>query len=131
MPGIFIARRGYPGVGRALLNLNIFYFNIFRWRLKYLFAVRSGRLMAAEFSNQIDWDGQALYIEAATDAGRVTCRVPRDTVHVIRLYSDAIGREIYLERHRIVQKLAPFLRAKLSFAEAGQVIDLLPCDVED
>jgi hypothetical protein len=85
--------------------------------------------MAAEFSNQIDWDGQALYIEAATDAGRVTCRVPRDTVHVIRLYSDAIGREIYLERHRIVQKLAPFLRAKLSFAEAGQVIELLPCDV--
>jgi hypothetical protein len=77
--------------------------------------------MAAEFSNQ-----------AATDAGRVTCRVPRDTVHVIRLYSDAIGREIYLERHRIVQKkLAPFLRAKLSFAEAGQVIELLPCDVED
>jgi hypothetical protein len=87
--------------------------------------------MAAEFSNQIDWDGQALYIEAATDAGRVTCRVPRDTVHVIRLYSDAIGREIYQERHRIVQKLAPFLRAKLSFAEAGQVIELLPCDVED
>jgi len=34
-------------------------------------------------------------------------QVPRDTVHVIRLYSDAIGREIYLERHRIVEKLAP------------------------
>ena len=90
-----------------------------------------GRLMAAEFSNQIDWDGKALYLEAATDVGRVTCKVPRDTVHVIRLYSDAIGREIYLERHRIVQKLAPFLRAKLLFAEAGQVIELLPCDVED
>ena len=43
----------------------------------------------------------------------VTCKVSRDTVHVIRLYSDAIGRKIYLERHRIVQKLAPFLRAKL------------------
>jgi hypothetical protein len=82
--------------------------------------------MAAEFSNQIDWDGQALYIEAATDVGRV-----RDTVHVIRLYSDAIGREIFLERHRIVQKLAPFLRAKLLFAEAGQVIELLPGDVDD
>ena len=76
--------------------------------------------MAAEFSNQIDWDGQALYIEAATDVGPVSCKVPRDTVHVIRLYSDAIGREIYLERHRIVQKLSPFLQAKLSFAEAGQ-----------
>jgi hypothetical protein len=83
--------------------------------------------MAAEFSNHIAWDGQALYIEAATDVGRVICKVPRDTVHVIRLYSDAIGREIYLERHRIVQKLAPFLREKLLFAEAG----LLPCDVED
>ncbi len=90
-----------------------------------------GWVMTAEFSNQIDWDGQALYIEAATDVGRVTCRVPRDTVHVIRLYSDAIEREIYLERHRIVQKLAPFLRTKLLLAEAGQVIELLPCDVDD
>lgn len=86
--------------------------------------------MAAEFSNQIDWDGEALYIEATTDVGPITCKVPRDTIHIIRLYSDAIGREIYLERHRIVQKLAPFLRAKLSFAEAGQVIELLPGDVE-
>jgi hypothetical protein len=84
-----------------------------------------------EFSSQIDWDGQALYFEAATEIGRVTCRVPRDTVHVIRLYSDAIGREIYLERHRIVQKLAPFLRAKLSFVEAGETIELLPSDVKD
>jgi hypothetical protein len=87
--------------------------------------------MTAKFSSQIDWDGQALYVEAATGIGRVTCKVPRDTVHVIRLYRDAIGREIYLERHRIVQKLTPFLQAKLSFAEAGQVLELLPCDVED
>ena len=87
--------------------------------------------MAAELSNQVDWDGQALYIEAATDVGPVTCKVPRDTIHIIRLYSDAIGREIYLERHRIVQKLAPFRRAKLSFTAAGHVIELLPCDVED
>jgi hypothetical protein len=87
--------------------------------------------MTAKFSDQINWDGHALYVEAATGFGRVTCKVPRDTVHVIRLYSDAIGREIYLDRHQIVQKLAPFLQAKLSFAEAGQVIELLPCDVED
>jgi hypothetical protein len=37
--------------------------------------------MAAEFSNQINWDGQARDIEAATDVGLVTCKVPRDTVH--------------------------------------------------
>jgi hypothetical protein len=45
--------------------------------------------------------------------------------------SDAIGREIYLERHRIIRKLAPFLQAKLSLAEAGQTIELLPWEVED
>ena len=61
----------------------------------------------------------------------VSCKVPRDTVHAIRLYSDAIGREIYLERHRIIQRLAPFLQAKLSHAEAGQTIELLPSEVED
>ncbi len=87
--------------------------------------------MTVKFSDQINWDGQSLYVEAATGFGLVTCKVPRDTVHVIRLYSDAIGREIYLDRHRIVEKLAPFLQAKLSFAEAGQVIELLPCDVND
>jgi hypothetical protein len=87
--------------------------------------------MATEFSSEIDWDGHALYVEAATDVGPVNCKVPRDTVHVIRLYSDAIGREIYLERHRIIQKLAPFLQAKLSLAEAGQTIELLPWEVED
>jgi hypothetical protein len=88
-------------------------------------------MMTVKFSDQINCHGQSLYVEAATASGRVTCKVPRDTVHVIRLYSDAIGREIYLDRHRIVEKLAPFLQAKLSFAEAGQVIELLPCDVND
>jgi hypothetical protein len=57
--------------------------------------------------------------------------VPRGTVHVIRLHSDAIGREIYLERHLIIQKLASFLHAKLSLAEAGQTIELLRWEVED
>lgn len=85
----------------------------------------------AEFSSKIDWDGQALYFEAATSGGSVTCKVPRATVHAIRLYSDAIGREIYLERHHIVQKLAPFVRAKLSAVENVQMIELLPCDVTD
>lgn len=87
--------------------------------------------MATEFSNQIDWDGNSLYVEAATDAGRVICKVPRDTVHALRLYSDAIGREIYLERHRILEKLAPFLRARLARAEPGQTIELLPVEVVD
>jgi hypothetical protein len=87
--------------------------------------------MATKFSSEIDWDGHALYVEAATDVGPVSCKVPRDTVHVLRLYSDAMGREIYLERRRIIQKLARFLRAKLELAEAGQMIELFPWEVED
>lgn len=85
--------------------------------------------LATQFSNQIDWDGSSLCVEAATDAGRVTCKIPRETVHVLRLYSDAIGREIHLERHRILEKLAPFLLAKLARAEPGQTIELLPAEV--
>jgi len=87
--------------------------------------------MSAEFSDDIRWDGEALYVRAATDGGPVTCKVPRDTVHVIRLYADALGREIYRDRHQIIEKLAPFLRAKLLLAETGRPIELLPSEVRE
>jgi hypothetical protein len=47
------------------------------------------------------------------------------------LYSDAIGREISLERQSIVEKLAPFLVTKLSRASDGEVVELFPWEVED
>ena len=87
--------------------------------------------VSAEFSSDIRWDGYALYVEATTNSGPVTCKVPRDTVHVIRLYSDAIGREIHQDRKQILDKLAPFLRAKLLLARAGSSIELLPSEVAD
>jgi hypothetical protein len=86
--------------------------------------------MSIEFSSEVEWDGRALFVVAATDGGRVTCRVPQATVHALRIYSDAIGREIYKERHQIISKLAPFLSAKLLLVE-GQAIELLPSDVDD
>jgi hypothetical protein len=73
-----------------------------------------------EFSSEIDWDGMRSMSEAATDIGPVRCKVPRDTVHVTRLYGDAIGREIYLERHQIIEKLAPFLPAGQAVACRGR-----------
>jgi hypothetical protein len=88
-------------------------------------------MAAAKFSNQIDWDGRSLSFEAETDRGYISCRILRDTIHVIHLYNDAIGREIYIDRHRIVEKLAPFLQAKLSVPTSVNSIELLPCDVED
>lgn len=88
-------------------------------------------MTAMTFSSQIEWNGRWLSFEAETSRGCITCRIPRDTIHVIRLYGDAIDREIYLDRHRIVEKLAPFLRTKLSVGTSAEIIELLPCDVED
>jgi hypothetical protein len=63
---------------------------------------------------------------ALTQHGPVTCTVPRETIHTLRIYSDIIGREIQLERRNIVQKLAPSLTAKLSEAAPSHLLQLLP-----
>ena len=81
--------------------------------------------------DKVTWDGQALVVLATTESGQVVCRVPRNTIHVLRLYSDAIGREIHLERQRIAEKLAPFLAAKLSRATSGESVELFPWEVRD
>jgi hypothetical protein len=87
--------------------------------------------MAVQLLDEITWDGQALLVAAATDNGQVTCRVPRETIHALRIYSDIIGREIQGERRKIVERLAPFLIAKLSQAAAGETPELLPSEVRD
>ena len=81
--------------------------------------------------DEVTWDGQALLVPGTTESGQVVCRVPRNTIHVLRLYSDAIGREIQLERQRIAEKLAPFLAAKLSRATNGESVELFPWEVRD
>ena len=50
--------------------------------------------MTAQLLDEVTWDGQALLVEAVTENGRVMCRVPRETIHQLRHYSDAISREI-------------------------------------
>jgi hypothetical protein len=87
--------------------------------------------MAVQLLDDIVWDGQALLVGALTQHGTVTCTVPRETIHTLRIYSDIIGREIQLERRNIVQKLAPFLIAKLSEAAPSHLLQLLPSEVVD
>ncbi len=87
--------------------------------------------MGVRLLDEIAWDGQALLVAATTDNGPVTCRVPRETIHVLRLYSDIIGREIEIERRKIVERLAPFLIAKLSRAPADETLELFPSEVHD
>jgi|UPI0004828572 hypothetical protein len=80
---------------------------------------------------EVVWDGRALLVPAAVPSGQAICRIPRETVHVLRLYSDALGREINLERRNIVEKLAPFLMTKLARANHGEVVELFPWEVDD
>ena len=81
--------------------------------------------------DEVTWDGQALLVPALTESGQIVCKVPRNTIHMLRLYSDAIGREIDLERQRIAEKLAPFLAAKLSQVTNIEAVELLPWEVRD
>jgi hypothetical protein len=87
--------------------------------------------MEVQLLDEITWDGQALRVAAATENGQVICRVPRETIHALRLYSDIISREIQLERRKIVERLVPFLIAKVSQAQADEVLELLPSEVHD
>jgi hypothetical protein len=86
-------------------------------------------MIEGRISDQIDWDGSALCFDARRGGGLVRCRVPRDTVHAIPYYNDAIEREIVIDRFRIVEKLAPVLLARLSAAHAGDMLELLPDEV--
>ena len=47
--------------------------------------------MPIRLLGDIVWDGDALLVTGATENGRVTCRVPRDTIHKLDPYSDASG----------------------------------------
>ena len=87
--------------------------------------------MAGQLLDDIVWDGQALLVGAVTQHGQVICKMPRETIHALRIYSDIIGREIQLERQNIVQRLAPFLIAKLSKVTPSEPLQLQPSDVVD
>ncbi|RQH14796.1 hypothetical protein [Bradyrhizobium sp. RP6] len=82
-----------------------------------------------EFVGEIEWDGKAIVVGAATPFGHVSCRIPRETIHALPVYSDALEREIRLERHLILERLAPALRTKISTSGAGEPVDLWPWEI--
>lgn len=87
--------------------------------------------MAPRLLDDIAWDGQFLLVEAEVGCGTVHCKVPRETIWALRIYSDIIVREIPGERRNIVAKLRPFLMEKLSKAAPGEMLELLPWEVDD
>ncbi|RXG92618.1 hypothetical protein [Bradyrhizobium zhanjiangense] len=82
-----------------------------------------------EFVGEVEWDGKAIVVGAATPFGHVSCRIPRETIHALPIYSDALEREIRLERHLILERLAPALRAKISISGTGEPVDLWPWEI--
>lgn len=80
-----------------------------------------------EFEDEIVWDGECLSVWARILTRRVLCEIPRDTVHQIRFYSDAISREISKDRRDIVHRLKPIILAKLERAE-GHIVRIQPSD---
>jgi hypothetical protein len=85
--------------------------------------------MAMRFLGDVEWDSKALSVRAVTGFGEVLCRVPRDTIHALPVYSDAIEREIRSHRRAIMERLVPALSAKLSITDRSEAIELFPWDV--
>jgi hypothetical protein len=83
------------------------------------------------FENEIQWDGEKLSVWAATRRGRIMCRIPRDTIHVLGIYNDAIEREIYRDRQDIFERLRPALIAKIQNALDAASVDPIPLFPED
>jgi hypothetical protein len=74
--------------------------------------------------NEIDWDGTSLSVWAVTHRGRILCKIPRDTIHALSIYNDAIEREIKRDRNDIVEHLRRALVTKIAQA----VLDAVSMD---
>ena len=90
--------------------------------------------MSVEFEQEIAWDGSRLSVWARRGMDRVLCLVPRDAIHCIHIYNDAIGREIERDRLDIFERLRPVLISKIRRGETisvgpFQTIELRPQDV--
>jgi hypothetical protein len=84
------------------------------------------------FENEIKWDGKSLSVFAVTHRGRVLCKVPRDTIHMLRIYNDATEREIERDRQDIFERLRPALVAKIiQNALTAASVDPIPLFPED
>lgn len=69
--------------------------------------------MNVEFEPEIEWDGQYLSRWAIVDGNRTQVRVPREMIHNMPMYNDAIEREIQRDKEDIFEKLKPNILADL------------------
>ena len=74
---------------------------------------RLGTLVSVEFEPKIGWDGTSLSRWAVIGGNRVHIKLPREMIHSIPIYNDAIGSEIERYKADIFERLKPKLLAYL------------------
>ncbi len=85
-------------------------------------------MASLDIEGEIEWDGERLIVWVTTDRGRIRCEIPRETIHEIPLFSDAISREIDRDRKEIVDRIRSNLLNKVARSEE-QVVRINPGDV--
>jgi hypothetical protein len=72
-----------------------------------------GGAMSLPIEKGIEWNGHELSITIQTDTGPVVCTVPRETIHGISIYNDAVSWEIERYKSDIFDRLKHALSAKI------------------
>ena len=78
--------------------------------------------------DHIHWDGYQLSVWVNVGARRVFCLVPRDTIHSVPMFNDALTREIARDRLEIVDRLRPWILAKIKSSNNDRIF-VSPSDV--
>jgi hypothetical protein len=80
----------------------------------------------------IFWDGTSLSAIIADGNRRITCMIPRDTVHALSVYNDAVGWEIDRHKQDIFERVKAVLENKLkqtTSAPENIHLNLAPADL--
>jgi hypothetical protein len=69
--------------------------------------------MPMRIEGEIAWDGQALSALVTAGGDPILCIVPREIVHGVSPYLDAIDREIERDKAEILDRMGPIIRWKI------------------
>jgi hypothetical protein len=76
--------------------------------------------MSVEFEPKIEWDGTSLSRWAVVGGNRIHIQLPREMIHSIPIYNDAIGWEIERYKADIFERLKPKLFADLTLTQTRE-----------
>jgi hypothetical protein len=77
-------------------------------------------MKSLQIDSNIEWDGERLSALVSSAHGQFLCIVPREAIHAISIYNDAVGWEIDRYRNDIFDRLKAAIYRKSS---SGQRIN--------